>query len=238
MSIEQRTILVTGASGAIGSEIVRHLCASRTSSTRIVAHWFQNAANAQFLQKETSCELLQCDLGDETQVAALFDGLDELFAVVHCAGIARDALLLKASRQSWDETLDVNCDATFLVVRESLRRLNFGGRLVVLASRVGEIGAVGQSAYAASKAAQIALVKCAALESVEQRIGVNAVCPPVIDSSLTRKLSQSRRDALQRQSVWGEFGSAKTVAATVDWLLSEAGAEISGQTIHCDSRIY
>ncbi len=234
MPSQKRAILVTGATGEIGSEIVRSF---NESNTRIVAHWFQNGAKALQLQGETSCELRQADLRDETQVENLFAGLGELFAVVHCAGVARDALVLKQSRQSWNETLALNCDATFLVVRESLRRLNRGGRMIVVASRVGEIGAVGQSAYAASKAAQIALVKCAARESVEKRLCVNAVCPPVVESSMTRTLSEARRSALKNQSVFGEFGSSQSVASAVRWLLGDGACEVSGQVIHCDDRI-
>ncbi len=233
-SPRKRTVVVTGASGEIGAEIVRHLS---ESSTRSIAHFHRNQSAAQLLQNETSCELRRADLTEEDEVAALFNDLKNLFAVVHCAGIARDSLLWKQSRADWDETMRVNCNAAFLVVRESLRRLQNGGRLIVLASRVGENGAVGQAAYAASKAAQIALVKCAARESRDRRICVNALCPGVVLSPMTRDLSDNRKAALARQSVFDEFGSAKSVASLVSWLLSDAASEVSGQVIHCDSRL-
>ncbi len=202
-----------------------------------MAHGFRNAQNAELLQRETDCEFRFADIGDEAQVEALFDDLGNLFAVVHCAGIARDALLVKQSRESWDESRRVNADGTFLVVRQSLRKLTNGGRLVVVASRVGEIGAIGQSAYAASKAAQIALVKCAAREAAERRICVNVVCPGVVSSAMTQTLSAERQRELAEGSLFGEFGSARTVASTIQWLLSDAAAEVSGQVIHCDNRL-
>ena len=229
-----QTILVTGASGTIGREIVRTLSAS---STRIVAHFHGNEEAARALQNETSCEMRRADLSDEVQVETLFHGLDNLFAVVHCAGIARNNLMVKQSRASWDEVMHVNCDGAFLVVRESLRRLNTGGRLIVLASRVGEIGGVGQGAYAASKAAQIALVRCAARESSARKLCVNALCPGVVESEMTRNLSDSRKAELAAQSVFQSFGSAQAVASVVSWLLGDGAAEVSGQVIHCDSRL-
>ena len=239
-----RTILITGATGAIGSQIVRALSERALSdsrfwqsSTRIVAHGFQNAEKAQVLQRETNCELRFADIGDEAQIERLFCGLENLFAVVHCAGIARDDLLVKQSRARWDETLRVNGDGTFLVVRESLRKLTSGGRLVIVASRVGEIGGIGQSAYAATKAAQIALMKSAARESSTRKLCVNAICPGVVDSPMTQTLSEARQAELASQSLFGETGSARAVAGTVQWLLSDFADEVSGQVIHCDNRL-
>lgn len=235
----QRTILVTGATGAIGSQIVRdlHESSTRLAVNRVVAAYNRNDQLAHKLQVESGCDLRQADIGDEAEVESLFNGLDNLFAVVHCAGIARDALLVKQSRASWDETLRINATATFLVVRESLSHLIFGGRSIVLASRVGERGAIGQSAYASSKAATIALVQSAAREAAERRICVNAICPGVVSSSLTQSLSANRQNELASQSVFGAFGSAQAVSSVVQWLLTEAGGEVSGQVIHCDSRL-
>lgn len=244
---QNRTILVTGATGAIGSEIVRaltrHFCDGIDGTNcRIVAHFHQNEAAATKLQRETKCELRRADLCDETEVAALFGdaNLSEqnaLFAVIHCAAITYDSLLVRQSRARWDDVFRLNCDGAFLVARETLRRLARGGRLIFLTSRVGERGAVGQSAYAASKAATLALMRCAARESAAQRIGVNAICPGVVESEMTANLGAKRRGELAAQSVFGEFGSARAVAATVLWLLGDAASEISGQVFHCDSRL-
>lgn len=239
----QRTVLVTGATGAIGSQIVRDIVRDRCQSStrfaagRVVAGYNRSDRLAHDLQAESGCDLRQADIGEEARVEALFNGLDDLFAVVHCAGIARDALLVKQSRASWDETMRVNATGTFLVVRQSLRYLGFGGRLIVLASRAGERGAVGQSAYAASKAATIALVQSAAREGAQRRICVNAICPGVVSSTMTQTLNTKRQDELASQSVFGTFGSAQAVSSVVQWLLGEVGGEVSGQVIHCDSRL-
>ncbi|MBV9469803.1 MAG: SDR family oxidoreductase [Abitibacteriaceae bacterium] len=232
--MQPQLVLVTGGTGTLGSAIVQ---ACRANSHRVVANYLHNNQRAEALQHNTGCELWRADVSDEAQVATMFAALPPLFAIVHSAAITHDALLVRQSRAAWAETLQVNADGAFLVTRMALQKLQDGGRLILLASRVGEHGNGGQGAYAASKAAVIALTKCAAREGAARRLGVNAICPGVVPSALTDALSEPHLRALQGQSVLGSFGTAQQVAATVAWLLSDAAAGISGQVIHCDSRI-
>jgi 3-oxoacyl-[acyl-carrier protein] reductase len=234
-------ILVTGATGTLGSAIVRALAVGQSleeSALRpqLVAHFHRNKDAAQRLRDETGCEIVQADVADEAQVGALFSHCDALFAVIHAAATAHDALLLRQTRDEWNTTLRVDADGAFLVTRAALRCLPHGGRLVLLASRVGEKGNAGQSAYAAAKAAVIALAKAAAREGAGQGIAVNALCPGVVPSALTRSLSGERLDELAGESVFGALGSTDDVVATVKWLLHPS-LTVSGQVIHCHSRI-
>ncbi|MDQ3815055.1 MAG: SDR family oxidoreductase, partial [Armatimonadota bacterium] len=160
--MEPEVVLVTGGTGTLGGEIVRALCAA--SRWQVLANYRRDDERAERLQRATGCALFRADVGSEAEVEAMFAQLPPLFAVVHVAGIAPDALLLRQSRAAWHETLRVNTTGAFLVARAALRKLEAGGRLLMLASRVGEHGNRGQGAYAASKAAVIALVKCAARE--------------------------------------------------------------------------
>ena len=123
------------------------------------------------------------------------------------------------------------------MTRAALQNLQPGGRLVLLASRVAEHGGSGQTAYAASKAAVIGLARCAAREAAERRIMVNVVCPGFVPSPLGAALTARQRDRARQASVLEEFGTAEQAAATVAWLLSDAALGITGQVIHCDSRI-
>lgn len=231
-----RSVLVTGGTGAIGSEIIRLLCASSEAGL-IIANFARDENRAATLKSETGCEIMRADVGDEEQVENLFRNLPPLWAIVHAAGASQNALLLQQSAGEWRETLRVNADGAFLVVRAALRYLQDGGRLVLLASRVGERGNAGQGAYAASKAALLALTRCAAREGADRGLCINAICPGFVKSPLTASLPQARLEEFKRRSVFGEFGSGRDVAGAVQWLLSNEAAHISGQTIHCDSRI-
>jgi len=227
-----RRVLVTGGSGAIGSDIVRALCRQGWSVTANFAH---DELRAKALQNETGCALFQADVGDENAVEAMFAETG-FHAVVHAAGVVRDALLLRQSVEQWRETLRVNADGAFLVTRAALQNLADGGRLILLASRVGQSGSVGQSSYSASKAAVIALMKCAAREGGDLGICVNAICPGLVPSSLTEPLNELRLEELRNRSVFHRLGTGSEVAGAVQWLISAEAAGVSGQVVHCDSR--
>lgn len=305
-----RIVLVTGGTGAIGSEIVRALCArtkpenaSRENASidrfaaksgRIVANYARDVERARRVQAETGCELYQADISDEAQVEALFQSLGtlaeatseasteasteaasearlserersavlnasvafkgaeadagaaheyscaatkaRLFAVVHVAGTANDALLVRQTSASWNETMRVNAQGSFLIARAALRFLEDGGRLILLASRVGENGSAGQGAYAAGKAATLSLMRSAAQEGAGRGIAVNAICPGFVPSDLTISASEKRLEQARASSVFERFGTAREVASTVQWLLGPDAAAISSQVIHCDSR--
>ena len=226
-----RRMLVTGGPGTLGSALVRALCAD---GDEVVASFWRDTARTEELQNATGCRLHQADVGEEDAVAAMFASLEPLDAVIHCAGIARDQLLLRTSPADWHETLRVDLQGTFLVARGALQSLNDGGSLILVASRVGQRGAAGQSAYAAAKSATIGLMKTAACEAAG-RLRVNAICPPFVPSALSDDLDETELTALAAQSLSGTSSSPDSFVGAVRWLLSADG--ISGQIIHCDDRL-
>jgi NAD(P)-dependent dehydrogenase (short-subunit alcohol dehydrogenase family) len=231
-----RSILVTGGTGALGGALVRALAGS-TPSLQVVANFHRDPARAGRLQRETGCTIFRADVSDEEQVAALFEALPSpLFAVVHAAGISRDALLLRHSRADWESVLRVNLGSAFLVARAALQNLQDGGRLIFFASRAGENGRGGQTAYAASKAGTLALMKCAAREGAARKLAVNAICPGFVPSAMNAGGSTPGAKAARRASVFGALGAADETASLVRWLLSEEAGAVSGQILHCDSR--
>jgi len=234
--MEQKRVLVTGGTGALGNEIVRALRRS-TPAFEVTANYYRDRPRAMELQNETRCHLYQADVGDEAQVKEMFEDLPPFFAIVHAAGVSHDGLLAKQSRAQWNESLRINADAAFLIAREALQKLERGGRLVFLASRVGEQGGAGQSSYAAAKAATLALMKCASREGAERRITVNAICPGFVLSSMNNNLSTPRLEQARKSSVTQQFGQASETASLVQWLLSESASGISGQVFHADNRL-
>ena len=227
-------VLVTGGTGTLGSGIVRALSDNKF---HVIANYRRNEARARDVQSTTGCELWRADVGDEAAVTAMFESLTSLFAIVHAAGVTQDALVVRQTQAAWHETLRVNADGAFLVARAALQKLDEGGRLIMLASRVGERGNAGQAAYAASKAAAIALTKCAAREGAARRLAVNALCPGFAPSELSSSLSPARVEAFANQEVLPAPDTAGQVASAIRWLLSDGAAGVSGQVIHCDSRI-
>ena len=232
-------VLVSGASGVLGGAIVRALCENLTrenAAQQVIAAYFRNAEVAQNLQNETGCALACADLCDENAVENLWRDGAPIDALIHGAGVSRDSLLLRTTPDDWNGTLRINVESAFLMLRAALQYLPDGGRAVVLASRVGEQGARGQSAYAASKAALIGLMKCAAREGGQRKIAVNAICPAFTISSMTPHAPEILEQQRARD-MFGQLGSAQSTALLARWLLSEEANGISGQVFHADARL-
>lgn len=226
------SVLVTGGTGAIGAAVTAVLCAR---GLHVVANYANDETRARDVQSDTGCELQRADIANESAVEKLF-ATHSFRAVVHAAGISHDALLLRQSEASWSQTLRVNADGAFLVMRASLRYLPDGGRVVLLGSRVGEDGAAGQGAYAAAKAVGMSLSQSAALEGGKRRIAVNCVCPGWVPSRLTGQ-REPKLEQARRRSCFGTLGRADETAAIVSWLLSAHADGVSAQIFHADSRL-
>lgn len=226
-STRRPRVLVTGATGTLGSALVAALAPSCavTASAR-------NAPRARALHERCGCALQLGDLRDAGFVETLL-GRGEFDAVFHLAGTSHDTLLGRVSAANWSETLSVNLDASFLLTRAALRHLPRGGRLVLVSSRVGERGGRGQSAYAASKSALLALMKTAALEGAAREVRVNAVCPGFAPSALSQQLSPAMLAARAAENLLPGADATQSFVALCLWLLH---ANVTGQTLRPDCR--
>ena len=238
-----RTILVTGGTGTLGAAVVRALCDVRQSTLeaplpiRVVANYFHDEGRAHTLRSETGCELWRADVGDEEIITSMFEAAGSLRAVIHAAGVSRDGLAANYPRAAWRANLRTNSDGSFLVTRAALKYLEDDGRLILFGSRAGETGNWGQSAYAASKAATIALAKCAAIEAAG-RVTVNVLCPGFVPGVMSEGIGSSHLEWQRARSVDGQLGRVEPVVSAVQWLLSDGARGVSGQVIHCDSRLW
>lgn len=232
-------VLVTGASGVFGQSVVRAL---RSNGWPVVAAFHSDGAGAESLRAQTGCELRRVDVGDEASVAALFASLPPLWGIVHLAGITRDALVVRQTEAAWQQVLQVNLSGAFLVARAALQGgLQTGGRLIFVASRVGERGQIGQGAYASSKAALFGLMRTAAIEGRARDLKINALCPGFVPSPLSHGArpelllglqSGANLDSSDSQSAQGNLDALNGIIA---WLLA-SNTRVSGQIIHCDGR--
>lgn len=224
------SILVTGGTGALGSVLVADLCAANYA---VVANYCHDETRARELQKRTNCQLARADVRDESAVQTLFEN-HKFDAIIHAAGVNRDALLLRTSPDLWREQLRANLDSAFLITRAALQFLPDGGRLILISSRVGERGFLGQSAYAASKGAVLGLMRAAAAEGRARGLRINAICPGFAPSMLSRDLSEKIRQQRAAENLIDGADAAQSLSATCQWLLL---ARVNGQVIRADCRI-
>lgn len=227
---DRKTVLITGGARGIGRAIVERL-----------AHDGWNVAFTYVTSRELPGGFaLQGDVRDAArneaivaEVVAKFGAID---ALVNNAGIRRDALFSYMSSEQWREVLQTNLDGamsmTKAVLPSMMRRR--GGVIVNVASLSGLHGVVGQTNYAASKGALIALTRSLAREVARGGIRVNCIAPGLVDSDMVATLDAEVKKEMIRAIPMRRLVKPAEVAAAIAFLLSEDASAITGQVLCVD----
>ncbi|MDW6021267.1 3-oxoacyl-[acyl-carrier-protein] reductase [Mesorhizobium sp. BAC0120] len=231
-----RKALVTGASGGIGEAIARALHAQGAT----VGLHGTRVEKLETLAGElgSRTKIFPADLSKRDEVKALgqkaeaeLEGVDIL---VNNAGITKDGLFVRMSDEDWDSVLEVNLAAMFRLTRElthPMMRRRFG-RIINITSVVAVTGNPGQVNYCASKAGMIGFSKSLAQEIASRNITVNCVAPGFIESAMTDKLNDKRKETIMAAIPAKRMGTGAEVASAVIYLASNEASYVTGQTLH------
>ena len=235
-SLQGKRALVTGASGGIGGAIATALHSQGAtvtlSGTRIDA--LQELAGR--LGERT--HIAPADLGNAESIEGLVPEAEKVMGgldiLVNNAGLTRDGLALRMKDADWQVVLQVNLEAAFRLSRAAMRGMmkQRFGRIISITSVVGVTGNAGQANYAASKAGLIGMSKALAMEVATRGITVNCVAPGFIQSAMTDKLDEKRREAILATIPVRQLGSGNDIGAAVVYLASEEAGYVTGQTLH------
>jgi len=230
--VEKKIALVTGAARGIGAATARAL-ADEGAHVICLDRPADDAPTSQ-LAREIGGTPLLVDLSDDDAVRKIVDvvkakgGID---IVVHNAGITRDKTLARMSGEQWDQVLGVNLAAVIKVNNALEPLLRDGGRVVCLSSIAGLAGNVGQTAYAASKAAIVGFVAATAERLASRGITVNAIAPGFIETRLTAAIPFAIREVARRLAALGQGGLPEDVANAITFLATPGAQGITGTTL-------
>jgi 3-oxoacyl-[acyl-carrier protein] reductase len=241
MKLDGRKAVVTGGGQGIGRAIATRLAA--LGATVAVADVNGEAADQVAREIEDMggrAAGVALDVTDADAVTAAFKRIAEEFdgidILVNNAGITRDGLVPRMSPADWQVVIDVNLTGAFNCIRAVSRTMMSQryGRIINVASIIGQIGNAGQANYAASKAGLIALTKSVAKELASRGVTSNAVAPGFIETGMTGKLSEKVKEDYLSTILLRRFGRPEDVANVVAFLVSDEGDYVNGQTINVD----
>lgn len=239
MSLKGKTALVTGGARGIGKAIALKL--ARQGANIAVLDMAAapetikeiEALGVKAISVEANVTKLETVEKAVEHVIATFGSLD---IAVNNAGVTRDNLFLRMKPEEWDLVISINLTGAFNVCKAINKQMfkQRAGKIVNIASVVGQMGNIGQANYSASKAGLIGLTKTLAREFAARNVQVNAVAPGFIDTEMTASLPEEVRANFVRNIPAGNFGSPENVADAVAFLCSADSDYVTGQVINVD----
>jgi 3-oxoacyl-[acyl-carrier protein] reductase len=237
-NLDGKIALVTGASQGIGEAIARQLaaqgatvvCAARTLNK------LQDVADA-ITAAGGKADVIAADLSDTASVKAAVAATVERHGAIHIlvnnAGITRDKLLIQMKEEDWDAVIDTNLKGAWTAIQAATKPMmkQRWGRIINIASVVGQMGNPGQANYVAAKAGLIGLTKSVARELASRNVTANAVTPGYIETAMTAGLPGEVKAEFTKQIPLGRMGTAADIAAAVAFLASDEASYITGQVL-------
>ncbi|MDD2852943.1 MAG: 3-oxoacyl-[acyl-carrier-protein] reductase [Desulfuromonadaceae bacterium] len=242
---KEKVAVITGASRGIGRSIALSLSARGT--TIVAVDMDQTSTDAVVAELQAAGGKALAVVGNVTVTAdaeRMIEAATEAFGrvdiLVNNAGITRDGLLMRMKDEDWDAVLNVNLKGAFVCTRAAFKVMSKQryGRIINIASVVGQMGNAGQANYCASKAGLIGLTKSNAREMAKRNITVNAVAPGFIATAMTDALSDKVRAELTAQIPLERLGSADDIANAVAFLAAEASGYITGHVLSVNGGMY
>ena len=245
MKLDDKIVLVTGASRGIGRSIAETLATAGTTvigtatsdgGAEAISAYFQEMGLKGFGKK--------LNVADPDSISSVLKEITEehgaVAVLVNNAGITRDNLLMRMKDDEWDDIINTNLSSVFRLSKACLRGMMKArsGRIISIASVVGATGNAGQCNYAAAKAGIVGFSKSLAREVGSRGITVNVVAPGFIDTDMTKALSDEQRTSMTSTIPLGGLGQPNDIANAVLFLASDMGNYVTGETLHINGGMH
>ena len=240
MRLARQVAIITGAARGIGKAITLALVKEGASVVLSDVNEEVHQVAEEIRQSGGEATSIVGDVTKQADCEAMVDlalkTFNKLDILVNNAGITKDNLLMRMSEADWDAVLDINLKGTFLCTKAAIKPMmkQRSGKIVNIASVIGQMGNAGQANYSASKGGVIAFTKTMAKELGSRNIRVNAIAPGFIESKMTEVLSEEARNRLLSLIPLGTLGKPEYVANAVVFLVSDESCYLTGQVINVD----
>ncbi|WP_432286323.1 beta-ketoacyl-ACP reductase [Aminobacter sp. BA135] len=236
-----KVALVTGGSRGIGAAIS---IALKEAGYSVAANYAGNDEAAQKFKAETGIPVYKWSVADydacEAGIKQVEADLGPVSVLVNNAGITRDSMFHKMTREQWKEVIDTNLNGAFNMTHplwSGMRDRKFG-RVITISSINGQKGQAGQANYSASKAGDIGFTKALAQEGARAGITVNVICPGYIATEMVMAVPEKVREAIIAQIPVSRLGEPEEIARCVVFLASEQSGFITGATLSANGGQY
>ena len=241
INIENKKVLITGATGGIGFSIVKKYYEYNST---ILATGSNNEKLNELKKQFPNINIIRFDISNHANIEKFIEDVSQklsgLDIIVNNAGINSDNLSLRMKEDEWKKVIDINLSSTFYICKFGIKKMlkSKYGRIINITSIVGHTGNIGQSNYSASKAAIVAMSKSLALEYAKKNITINCVSPGFIKTNMTDKLNDEIKQNLMSKIPMNRFGTGDDISNTILYLSSEYASYITGETIHVNGGMY
>tara|TARA_B100001057_G_scaffold127430_1_gene126363 strand:+ start:2547 stop:3284 length:738 start_codon:yes stop_codon:yes gene_type:complete len=242
INLKNKNIIVTGASGGIGSSIVEKL---NEAGANILATGTKIEKLDQLKSKFDKIKIIKFDISNHDKIENFIEEATEslggnLDCIINNAGITQDNLTIRMSMDEWTKVIDINLTSTFLMNKFAIKKMlkNKSGKIINITSVVGHTGNVGQANYTASKAGIVAMSKSLAIEYAKKNINVNCISPGFINTNMTEKIDEKFKETIISKIPISRLGKPSDIANAVLFLASPISDYITGETLHVNGGMY
>ena len=241
-NLENKNIIVTGASGGIGNAIIKKL---NEVGANIVASGTRIEKLEELKKKYEKIKIIKFDISQSEKIEEFIDNATNelggsLDGIINNAGITEDNLAIRMSLEEWQKVININLTSTFLLSKFAIKKMlkNKSGKIVNITSVVGHTGNLGQANYTASKAGIVAMSKSLAIEYAKKNININCISPGFIKTAMTDKIDEKFKEVIISKIPSARLGEPDDIANAVLFLSSDQSNYINGQTMHVNGGMY